>query len=179
MSVERPRGGDADRDPARRAPPPLDDPARRAPPPLDDPASGPGSFARRARAVLRAVLGVAMMGVGVLHFVTPDPFVKMIPAALPAPLALVYVSGLAEIAGGAGLFVPRLRRAASYGLVALYVAVFPANVTMALHNLPLGDYQPSPFALWARLPFQILFIAWALWAGKTAPRASEKERREP
>lgn len=175
MSVHQPGGGDGDRDPTRGARQPRDVSASRP----GGSASRPGSFADRARPALRALLGVAMMGVGVLHFVSPDPFVKMIPAALPAPLALVYVSGLAEIAGGAGLFVPRLRRAASYGLVALYVAVFPANIYMAIHHLPLGDYQPSSFALWARLPFQLVFIAWALWAGKTPPRAPETKPQKP
>lgn len=120
----------------------------------------------RAKAVLRVLLGVAMIGVGITHFTGPEPFVKMMPAFLPAPLALVYLSGVAEIAGGAGLFVPRLRRAASWGLIALYVAVFPANVNMAIHGLPLGDYHAPPFALWARLPFQLVLIAWAWWVGR-------------
>lgn len=120
----------------------------------------------RVRAALRAVLGAAMIFVGALHFVQPGPFVTMIPAGLPAPLALVYISGVAEIAGGVGLFVPRLRRAASWGLIALYIAVFPANVNMAVHELPLGDQRISTFALWARLPLQLVFIAWAWWAGK-------------
>ncbi len=134
-----------------------------------DRAGGVGTAASRggrARTIARGVLGVAMIGVGAMHFVAPAPFVAMIPSALPAHLALVYVSGLAEIAGGVGLFVPRLRRAASWGLIALYLAVFPANVNMALHDLPLGDYHAPSFALWARLPFQLLFIAWAYWAGK-------------
>lgn len=131
---------------------------------------GGGLGARREalRSAMRALLGVAMIGVGALHFVSPDPFVKMIPAALPAPLALVLVSGVAEIAGGVGLFIPKLRRAASWGLVALYVAVFPANVNMAIHEIPLGDFHPSKLALWGRLPLQILFIAWAIWVGKPA-----------
>lgn len=120
----------------------------------------------RLRAVLRVVLGLAMVFVGVLHFVAPGPFVTMVPRGLPAPLLLVHVSGVAEIAGGAGLFVPRLRRAASWGLVALYIAVFPANVNMAMNDLPLGDYHPSPAALWARLPLQLVFIVWAWWVGK-------------
>ncbi|MFO0588669.1 MAG: DoxX family protein [Polyangiaceae bacterium] len=136
---------------------------------MTDPERGGGRSDQRretVRKALRALLGVAMIGVGSLHFLSPSPFVNMMPSALPAPLALVYVSGVAEIAGGAGLFVPRLRRAASYGLVALYIAVFPANVNMAIHHLSLGDYQPSTFALWARLPLQFVFIAWALWVGK-------------
>ena len=131
---------------------------------------GPAAPRETARGVLRAALGVAMIGVGLLHFLAPDPFVKMIPSALPAPLALVYVSGVAEIAGGAGLFIPRLRRAASWGLVALYVAVFPANVNMAIHEIPLGDLHPSKLALWGRLPLQIVFIAWAIWVGKPAQK---------
>lgn len=124
----------------------------------------------RIKAVFRILLGVAMIGVGVTHFTGPEPFVRMVPAFLPAPLALVYVSGAAEIAGGAGLFVPKLRRAASWGLVALYVAVFPANLNMAIHGLPLGDYHAPPFALWARLPLQLVLIAWALWVGKPDTR---------
>lgn len=127
----------------------------------------------RARAIARGILSVAMIGIGALHFVAPAPFAAMIPSALPSHLALVYVSGVAEIAGGAGLQIPKLRRAASWGLIALYLAVFPANVNMALHDLPLGDYHPSSFALWARLPFQLVFIAWAFWVGKpdAKPRA--------
>lgn len=126
----------------------------------------------RGRAIARVAMSVAMIGVGALHFVSPDPFVKMIPASFPAHLALVYVSGLAEIAGGVGLLIPRLRRAASWGLIALYVAVFPANVNMALHGIPLGDYHAPPFVLWARLPFQLVFIAWAFWVGR--PDAPER-----
>jgi uncharacterized membrane protein len=138
--------------------------------PAQDPAARAARSSERIRSGLRAVLGGAMMVIGTLHFVQPEPFVTMIPAPLPAPLALVYASGVAEIAGGVGLFVPRLRRAASWGLIALYIAVFPANVNMALNGLPLGDQHVSNFALWARLPLQLVLIAWAWWAGKTEGR---------
>lgn len=131
------------------------------------------------RSVLRVVLAFAMVAVGVLHFVRPEPFVAIVPAVLPAPLALVLVSGAAEIAGGLGLLVPRLRRAASLGLVALYLAVLPANVNMAVNDLPL-DGQPLPrAALWLRLPLQLVFIAWALWVGRERradPRAQATSR---
>jgi len=120
----------------------------------------------RPTPVFRAVLGVAMIAVGIVHFAAPETFVRMIPAFLPWPLFLVYLSGIAEIAGGAGLFVPRLRRAASWGLIALYVAVFPANVNMAIHQIPLGDQPVSPLVLWLRLPLQLVFIAWAYWVGR-------------
>jgi uncharacterized membrane protein len=111
-----------------------------------------------------------MATVGALHFAAPDGFVRIVPAWLPAPLGLVYASGLFEILGGLGLLVPRTRRAASLGLVALYVAVFPANVNMAVNRIALdGVHQLPVWALWLRLPFQALFIAWALWAGREAP----------
>lgn len=121
---------------------------------------------RLARYVLRLVLAAAMVFVGVLHFVRPEPFVAIVPRALPAPLALVLISGAAEIAGGVGLLVPRTRRAASIGLVALYLAVLPANVNMAVNDLPL-DGKPMPrVALWLRLPFQLVLVGWALWVGR-------------
>ena len=121
---------------------------------------------------LRVVLAVAMMAVGVTHFVDPAPFVKIVPAALPAPLALVYVSGFFEVLGGAGLLVPRARRAAAWGLVALYVAVFPANLNMALHHISFDDAHPIPtVALWARLPLQALLIALAYWMSRPDPPA--------
>ncbi len=127
-----------------------------------------------AKKILRIVLAMAMTAVGILHFTSPEPFVGIVPAALPAPLALVYVSGAAEIAGGVGLLIPALRRAAGIGLIALYIAVFPANINMAIHGLPLGDAPVSPWALWLRLPFQFVFMAWAYWvavARPVAPRA--------
>jgi uncharacterized membrane protein len=120
-----------------------------------------------ARSVLRAVLAFAMVTIGVLHFAAPDGFVRIVPAWLPAPLALVYVSGFFEVLGGVGLLVPRARRAASLGLVALYLAVFPANVNMAVNQIALdGVHQLPVWALWLRLPFQVLFIALALWVGR-------------
>lgn len=108
-----------------------------------------------------------MIAVGVLHLVIPGWFVSIVPAALPAPLVLVVVSGIFEVLGGIGLLVPRTRRAASIGLVVLYVAVFPANINMVVHPA-LGHGVPE-WLLWARLPLQAVFIAWALLVGRVAP----------
>lgn len=115
----------------------------------------------RARAIVRVVAAIAMTGVGVLHFVAPDGFVKIVPSFLPAPLVLVVVSGFFEVLGGVGLLVPRVRRAAGIGLVLLYVAVFPANVNMVMH--PEITSSIPVWLLWLRLPFQLLFIWTALW----------------
>lgn len=118
------------------------------------------------RGTFRVILAVVMIGMGMLHLVQPNGFVKTVPHFLPAPLALVIVSGVFEILGGVGLLVSAVRRAASLGLVALYFSVFPANLNMALNDIqPTGHHVPLAL-LWLRLPFQILFIAWALWVGR-------------
>jgi uncharacterized membrane protein len=107
-----------------------------------------------------------MVAAGANHFIVPDTYVGMMPRALPAPLMLVYVSGIAEIAGGLGLIIARARKPAAYGLIALLIAVFPANLNMALNELPLGDTPVPTWALWARLPLQVVLIAWAWWVGR-------------
>lgn len=110
------------------------------------------------------LLAFAMVAIGTLHFVRPKPFVRIVPKYLPAPLALVYISGFFEILGGLGLLIPGTRSWAAWGLIALYIAVFPANVYMLSHDISLDPRKPIPrWALWLRLPFQFLFIAWAYW----------------
>lgn len=123
----------------------------------------------RVKLVLRWLLAILMVAAGANHFVSPEVYVAMMPAALPAHLPLVYASGVAEIAGGLGLLVPRTRRMAAIGLVLLSIAVFPANVNMALNDLPLGERQVPSWALWARLPLQLVFIAWAYWIARGEP----------
>ncbi len=113
--------------------------------------------------MLRAILAIGMITMGVLHFVRADAFVAVMPPYLPAPLMLVWISGVCEILGGAGVLVPRTRALAGLGLVLLYLAVFPANVHMALEEVPVDGAVPPRWAMWARLPFQALFIAWAWW----------------
>jgi uncharacterized membrane protein len=117
------------------------------------------------------VMAVAMVGAGAMHFVKPEPYVAIVPDWLPEPLLLVYVSGVFEILGGLGLMIAKTRRLASWGLIALYVAVFPANIHAALHPEVAGTLPE--WALWVRLPFQALFIVWAWWVGRPDP---EKKR---
>jgi uncharacterized membrane protein len=125
----------------------------------------------RWRRVLRVLLAAMMVIVGVLHFADPEPFVRIVPAALPAPLLWVYLSGAAEVGLGVLLLWDRTRRLAAYGLIALYIAVFPANINMAVNGVQLDPASPMPvWALWARLPLQAVLIAWA-WAVRGAPAA--------
>jgi uncharacterized membrane protein len=125
----------------------------------------------RLKRTFRVISGLSMAAVGILHFVQPEGFVKIVPAFLPAPLLLVHVSGFFEIAGGLGLFVTRVHRAAAWGLIALYVAVFPANINMAIHDIqPAGGHIPAVL-LWLRLPFQALFIGVAWWLSRSKARS--------
>jgi uncharacterized membrane protein len=112
----------------------------------------------------RALLGALMLGVGILHFTHAPLFAAIVPDYLPAHLLLVYVSGIAEMALGVLLWFSRTRVLAAWGLMALYVAVFPANLNMALHpDLPLPGITepPSSLALWLRLPLQLVLLYWA------------------
>jgi uncharacterized membrane protein len=112
----------------------------------------------------RWVLAVFMIVAGVNHFLAPGIYLGMMPRWLPAKEAANLISGAAEILGGLGLLIPRVRRAAAWGLIALLIAVFPANVQVALQgNLPGLD--APPWVLWLRLPFQAVFIAWVWWVG--------------
>ena len=116
---------------------------------------------------LRWLLAVVFVGAGILHFIHPETYLRIMPPALPAPQLLVLLSGVAEVAGGLGLLLPATRRWAVWGLLALLVAVLPANVYM----LQLHEQLHIPqWMLWARLPLQPLLM-WLVWrAGK--PRAS-------
>lgn len=116
----------------------------------------------RWRAVSLGVLALAFVGVGVLHLVRPGPFEEIVPPVLPAKRALVYLSGIAEILGGLGLLFRRTRRAVGWGLLALLVAVFPANVYMAAAAERFAHLAPA-WALWARLPLQPVLMLW-VWA---------------
>ncbi len=122
---------------------------------------------RRFKRPLLYLMGPAYVVAGVLHFVVPELYVQIIPPVFPAALALVYLSGLAEIAVGIGLLVPRTRRHAAWATVALLVAIFPANVYMATHGVVIkgvpGGGDPSNVVRWGRLPVQAVLILWALW----------------
>ena len=117
----------------------------------------------RNKEILRVVLALAIITVGLTHFTHADQFVRIVPPQLPNPLALVYISGVFEILGGIGLLVPLVSVAAAWGLVALFVAVFPANINQAINSIPIDGIPHQPALYWFRLPFQAVLIAWAWW----------------
>ena len=102
------------------------------------------------------VIGALFFLAGANHFVNPSPYLGMMPSYLPWHTSLVALSGIAEMGGGIGVFIPRLRSLAAWGLILLLVAVFPANIQMTLHGWP-GTQSPT-WVLWLRLPLQPIFI---------------------
>ena len=109
----------------------------------------------------RIVLAVFFVVAGSLHFFLPHVYLKIMPSYLPHPLALIYISGAAEILGGIGLIIPQTRHAAAWGLVALLIAVMPANIYMATAHIYFPGIMGQSWAQWARLPLQIPLIYWA------------------
>lgn len=112
---------------------------------------------------VRGIIGLFFLLAGTMHFVNPQPFVEIVPRYLPGPLLLVYLSGFFEIAGGIGLFIPRLRRLAGWGLIALLVAVLPANIYMLTDHPFLAGQRVPDWVLWMRLPLQGVLIALIWW----------------
>ncbi|MEM8599207.1 MAG: MauE/DoxX family redox-associated membrane protein [Bacteroidota bacterium] len=115
---------------------------------------------RRGARWARWSLAVVFVGAGVMHFVAPEPYVRLIPPYLPAPLLLVYVSGLAEVLGGLGVLPKATRRWAGLGLITLLVVFLLVHVHMALNPADYADLGVPAWVWWARLPVQGLLIAW-------------------
>lgn len=114
---------------------------------------------RTLKLIPRFLLGGVFVLGGLNHFINPALYLKIMPPYLPWHLFLVYLSGLVETALGALLLIPKFTRWAAWGLIALLIAVFPANIHMAINP----ELYPgiSSTALWIRLPLQAVLIAWA------------------
>ena len=130
---------------------------------MPDAISAPRGLSRR----LLLLVAVFLLA-GVSHFVIPDAFQRIVPSWVPEPRLMVYLSGVAELAGAAGLLIPSLRAYAGYGLIALLFAVFPANINMlqlARESNASAAYQ---LILWMRLPLQPLLL-WLVWQAAVRP----------
>ena len=114
--------------------------------------------------VIRFLAAPTFIFAGSMHFIVPKWYRRIMPPYIPAHNAMVAASGVAEIAGGAGLLFERTRKPAGCWLIATLIAVFPANLHMALHPDEFQEIPGGKLALYARLPFQGAFIAWVLSA---------------
>lgn len=102
---------------------------------------------------------------GALHFIKPAPFIAVMPDYIPRHKAMVLISGAAEIAGGLGFLIPGMQAVATYGLILLLAAVFPANIDMALKAYRRRGSTLYTWLLAARLPLQFGLMYWVYWAG--------------
>jgi uncharacterized membrane protein len=118
----------------------------------------------------RFALAAFFVAAGVLHFVKPAAYKAIVPPGLPSPRGLVYGSGVAEVAGGLAVLSGRLRPWAGWWLIALLVAVFPANVYMAVAPEDIEGLEVPRVALWLRLPLQGVMIWW-VWRACLSPVA--------
>ncbi|MDB9529908.1 DoxX family protein [Oscillatoria sp. CS-180] len=133
------------------------------------------SVLEKNKDTLRGILAVCMVVAGVLHFVQSEPFIRIVPDFLPAPAALVYISGVIEVFLGIGLLIPPLQQVSAWGLVALFIAVYPANLNMAINHIEIAGIPNTWWFQAIRLPFQFVLIAWAYWYTRpeTVPASSE------
>ena len=134
-----------------------------------------------AAARMRLALALALAFVGADHLLTPERYLPMLPAWLPAPSAVVLGTGLLELAGAVGLLVPRWRRLAALGIALYLVAVWPANWKVLLDGGAVAGLPSSRAYYAVRVLLQPLFVWWALAAGEwVRPRiVSPRRRREP
>ncbi|MBS00911.1 MAG: DoxX family protein [Candidatus Marinimicrobia bacterium] len=107
------------------------------------------------------IMSIFYVGIGIKHFTNPMWFVKIVPPILPYKLSLVYISGFFEILFGIMLLFPYTRYIAAWGLIMLLIAVFPANIYLAMTNG--AALNTTPLIAWGRLPFQFVFIGIAYW----------------
>ncbi len=119
---------------------------------------------KRAKPILLWVMAAFYILGGFNHLMNPDFYLAIIPPKLPNPEWLNVLSGLAEIVLGVFVLEPRTRVFAAWGIIALLIAIFPANVYVVLENVGTEGPGSGPGAVgWVRLPFQALFIVWAWW----------------
>ncbi len=121
-------------------------------------------------------MGAVYIVAGINHFWHPDPYLKMVESFLPYPLAMIYISGIAEVACGLGLMIPVTRRLAAFGLIFLLLAIFPANIYMAMAH----DKWPEipVWILYARLPLQLVLLYLANIYTKTSSSFYGEKRKE-
>ncbi|WP_138431213.1 DoxX family protein [Fodinibius saliphilus] len=113
----------------------------------------------------RYVIAAAFFTIGILHFVRPQFFLRIVPDFIPYHLAMVYISGAAEVLGGIGILVTQTRTWAAWGLILLLVAVFPANINMTVMSVQESGYTSwYSVATILRLPLQFVLMYWVYWA---------------
>jgi uncharacterized membrane protein len=118
----------------------------------------------RTKRTLLYIMAALYVVAGAMHFIRPDVYLPMMPPYLPWHKALILISGAAEVLLGLAMLSPRLRPYAAWGIILLLVAVFPANIHIALNDVPLfGNPTGAGIWNWIRLPLQAVLALWAWW----------------
>jgi uncharacterized membrane protein len=117
------------------------------------------------RSGMRWLMAAFYLAAGLLHLGSPDAFLPIVPAWVPAPREIILLTGVAEIAGAIGLLIPWLRKAAGIGLALYALGVFPANIKHAVEGITLAGLPSSWWYHAPRLAMQPVLIWWALYAG--------------
>ena len=131
-------------------------------------------FLARLKRPLLYVMASIYIIAGITHFIIPEAFAQIVPPMRPYPLSIAYLSGVAEIALGVGLLFSRTRKLAAWGIIALLIAIFPANIYMAVSDVTVTGVfgrtlDPSPAVQWGRLPLQGVLILWSWWYTRPMP----------
>ncbi len=111
--------------------------------------------------IFKWILSIIFVMAGIYHFINPSIYLRIMPPYLPAHLFLIYLSGFFQIVLGVLLVVPKFTPRAAWVLIALLIAVFPANIYMAINTQLFPEI--NPLLIWLRLPLQLLVLAWAFW----------------
>ena len=101
---------------------------------------------------------------GITHFTQDEAYAGIVPPLLPFPFLIVWVTGVMELFFALGLAIKKYRKMSGFWLAPFLLAVLPANIYMAMYNIPLGVMESSPTALWIRVALQFPLIALILWA---------------
>ena len=101
---------------------------------------------------------------GITHFTQDEAYAGIVPPLLPFPFIIVWVTGIMELFFAVGLAIKKFRKISGFWLAPFLLAVLPANIYMAMYNIPLGDMESSSTALWVRVALQFPLIALILWA---------------
>jgi len=131
------------------------------------------------RFLVRVLLASLFLFAGTVHLRDPKLFLPVMPPWIPFPIPCILISGVFELLGGIGLLIPMrpIQFLAGWGLTLLLVAVFPANIYMAVANIKVHGFPSQPWMGWARLPLQPLLILGVLWVTTIWPAKCDRENR--
>ncbi len=121
---------------------------------------------------LGTALVFAFTGIG--HFIKSQPMTEMLPKFVPGRLAMVYITGVIELAAAVLVLVPKIRRKVGWGLIVIMIAFMPVNVYAAIDHVGMGGHAWGPIYLLVRVPLQVILIAWIWWFVIQSSKADDK-----